>query len=112
MSREYCEIFQNSRFKAKKERKMKKLLITLSIMIAISLSANAQYFGNTQTDGFFYSEESQDYYRMGSASNDYNPVFPRIPDMGVYSDQDAPLGSGLLLLTGIGLVYALKRKKD
>jgi len=87
---------------------MKKVLVTLSLVIVLGLGANAQYFDNTQaTDGFFSTTPSGQ-YRDGSADD---IVFPGMPGMGMYTDQSAPLGSGLVLLAGMGLAYGLKRRE-
>jgi hypothetical protein len=43
---------------------------------------------------------------------DYNDfLVPNFPGHGTYDDQSAPLGSGTLLLIGLGMAYSLKRKK-
>ena len=94
---------------------MKNILLTLVMIVAIGFGASAQndsynygYYqdNNTQySDGFFSSgNESRFQYR--DAEN-----MPIIPGTGYYCDQQAPLGSGLLLLAGLGAAYAVRKRK-
>lgn len=88
---------------------MKKILFAIAIVLTISLSANAQ-----RKDGFF--NNSYDNVNRGDADptdaglglpNNYGLVTG-----GLYGeDQDAPLGTGLLILTALGAGYAVARKK-
>ncbi len=85
---------------------MKKFIIAISILVALGLNVNAQnyqyYSGNT--DGFFTSPTS------GYRTENETPGLPMFDALG---NQSAPLGSGWLLLAGMGVGYAmLKRKKD
>lgn len=86
---------------------MKKLLVTLSIVATLGFSANAQFQSNTQSDGFFSYSTPSEQYRDGISSG-----IPGLPITGQYDDQPAPVGSGLLLLAGMGLVYAMRRKNN
>lgn len=81
---------------------MKKVIITLSIVAALALNANAQ---NTQSsDGFFSSYTMEEETRVGA--------LPLLPKQGQGGDQNAPVGSGLLVLAGLGIAYAMKSRKD
>ncbi len=85
---------------------MKRFLMTLSFIVAFGVSASAQeysYYEN-QTDGFFTLNDEAKEYRVAAAG------FPSLPGQGVYDDQ-LPLGSGLLLLAGMGAAYALRRRR-
>lgn len=83
--------------------------MTISLVAVLGLTANAQMFSNSQqTDGFFTTETPGGNYRDGSAGEGIS--FPGLPGMGVYEDQAAPVGSGLLLLAGMGAAYAIRRK--
>ena len=90
---------------------MKRILLTLSIVATLGLGANAQFYSNTNTqnDGFFSSNSIGSQYRDGSSGEE---AFPILPQIGQYRDQNAPVGSGLLLLAGMGVAYALRRKND
>jgi LPXTG-motif cell wall-anchored protein len=78
---------------------MKRIVLSIALVLTLCLSASAQ------SDGFFastyqeYGKES----RAGAAT-------PGLPGVGTDQDQSAPLGSGLLLLAGMGAAYALRRK--
>ncbi len=93
---------------------MKKIVLTFlfSIMISIcaSLSAQTGYrpFENSN-DGFFDPNSNTLTYRSEDDNANQLPVLPRI---GTTCNQRAPIGSGVLLLTGLGIGYlTLKKKK-
>lgn len=93
---------------------MKKIFLTLIMTAALALGVDAQqqygYYQDQTTqysDGFF-SSQSESGYQYRNIDN-----MPIVPGTGYYCDQSAPLGSGLLLLAGLGAAYAVrKRKKD
>jgi len=106
---------------------MKKLALTIAIVLGIGLWSYAQngggFFGygavaeeeeETVTGSAWYSLDQEEDVDMGLFTNlrtTYNK--PNLPDHGQDENQDAPLGSGALLLIGFGAAYALKkRKKD
>ncbi len=79
---------------------MKKVLVTLSLVVTLGLGAMAQ------NDAFFsYNDVENNNQRGGT-------FVPVLPGQGVGTDQSgAPLGSGLLILAGLGAAYALRRKE-
>ena len=77
---------------------MKRIVVSIAIVLTLGLSVNAQ------SDGFF-STSYQEYGR--GASNE----LPALPRAGKDIDQSAPVGSGLLLLAGMGAAYALRKKR-
>jgi len=80
---------------------MKKLALTIGIVLSMGLGASAQ--------SLLQKEE------MESVYNDRTTLTtPRIPNFGDTTDQDGPLGSGIVLLAGLGAAYmvAKKRKED
>ena len=83
---------------------MKKLLLTLAIVMTIGFSANAQYDGFIQNDAGDYA-----------SSGDRSTTLPMLPQGSVGgNDNDqpaAPLGSGLLILTALGGAYLLRKKE-
>ena len=93
---------------------MKKIFLTLIMTAALALGVDAQqqygYYQDQTTqysDGFF-SSQSESGFQYRDIDN-----MPIVPGTGYYCDQQAPLGSGLLLLAGLGAAYAVrKRKKD
>ena len=82
---------------------MKKILFAIALTITLGFTANAQ------RDDFFSSNGAlDDIYRSGA---DYeNFALPEAHGTG--NDYNAPLGSGLLVLTALGAGSALKKKRD
>lgn len=83
---------------------MKKILFVIAIVIMFGMSANAQI------DGFF-SSWSDGGYRTG-AGIDPGLITPNKP-LGSHDNApaDAPLGSGLVILTALGAGYAVRKYK-
>ena len=81
---------------------MKKILFAIAIIMTMGFAANAQ------SDTFFkWTDGDNEIYRE---AND-NYIFT-LPDAHGYGmDQQAPLGSGLLILTALGAGYVAVRKK-
>jgi len=79
---------------------MKKLFFVLSLVLGISVTASAQ-----ENRGFFDRGVAQD-------GGTETTITPGLPSHGQSTNQPAPLGSGALLLIGLGAAYALKKKKD
>ena len=81
---------------------MKKILFAIAIVMMMGVTANAQ-------DSFF---------KWNDASNEINRTIEDNADPfalpvyhGAENDPDAPLGSGLVILTALGAGYAVYRKK-
>ncbi len=92
---------------------MKKLALTIAIVLGMSIGASAQggmfgygRIGETYTDwGPTYWNNTQDWTRtIGGAL-----ILPT--EHGSGNDTPAPLGSGAALLIGFGAAYALKKRK-
>ena len=82
---------------------MKKILFAIAIVLTFGLTANAQ------SDGFFRNYDNGCGDRTGS-----NDIYA--PDHGTTghvpgNGEEAPLGSGLLVLTALGAGYAVARKR-
>ena len=77
---------------------MKKILFAIAFVMMMVVGANAQ------TDGWFASSEGNYSNRDGLALDTNMP-----PAHGM--DIQAPLGSGLLILTAMGAGYAIARRK-
>ena len=85
---------------------MKKLALTIAIVLGMSISSFAENGG-----GLFQRGETSDevYY-----NRDNNPM---LPSHGLYENQDAdqtPIGGGVAVLLGLGAAYLVgkKRKED
>ncbi len=82
---------------------MKKILFAIAIVLTICLTANAQ-----GRDGFFSNWNNGYDNRTG----DDRPTVLGGELGGLQGNQDAPLGSGLLILTALGAGYAISRKRE
>ena len=91
---------------------MKKLALTIAIVLGISICSYAQWGGGL----FQYGEVSdEDYYGSAWYALDQNNArngLPLLPGHGETQNQDAPLGGGALLLIGFGAAYALKKRNE
>lgn len=77
---------------------MKKVLFVITLVLMIGLSASAQF------DNFIMWED--DANRVIDESGFMLPS-----THGSTMNTQAPLGSGLLVLTALGMVYAISRRK-
>ena len=86
---------------------MKKYIVLAALSMVLTLGLNAQVgsYNFSSSDGFFRSNDDIDYREY----SDWGDM-PRIFGHGLDKNQNAPLGSGLLLLAGMGLAYGIKRK--
>ena len=77
---------------------MKKIITTIAIVIGLCLTS----FADPNGGGVFGRGESTD------QGNRESTLFaPRLPQHGQNGNQPAPLGSGIIVLTVFGTVYAL-----
>ena len=87
---------------------MKKLILTIAVILGISFSVNAQNLGGGGLfEGGMVSDE--EFYGAGGLRDG---GLPSLPNHGLTENQDAPLTGGLLILAGLGAAYALKKKND
>ena len=89
---------------------MKKILFIIAFTILCS--NNIAIAQTESTDGFFTYSENYNIIRRYSSS--ITPVLPYEHELiGKQSaDSSVPTGSGLLILTGIGICYAAHKKKS
>ena len=84
---------------------MKKLITTTIFALFLGMSLSAQ------NDGFFTYSNADD-YRGGSDEWGTLPTLPASHGFGMdHNAEPAPLGSGILLLGGMALLYA-RRKQE
>ncbi len=84
---------------------MKKILFAIAIVLTLGLTANAQ-----GTDGFFKNWDNS--INRGFGDDDILDISnPGIVTFGESDNTQAPLGSGLLILTALGAGYVAVRKK-
>ena len=100
---------------------MKKLALTFAFVLGISLCSLAQggffkygevYDNEEESYGtaWYIMDQPQDLTDNSLFSRLKSSLIPDLPDHGQDGNQDAPLGSGALLLIGFGAAYALKKK--
>lgn len=82
---------------------MKKIYLILALVFMMSLSAFAQH-----NDGFFRYEE-EPYNRLNETVDIGLYVPTQI--LGSGQNETAPVGSGLLILTAVGIGYAIRKRK-
>ena len=95
---------------------MKKLALTFAIVLSFSLGAFAQgglfQYGDV-SDEDYYGSVYYGYDQFDMRDPSSSGLFPKLPSHGVEENQNAPLGSGALLLIGFGAAYAAaKRRKE
>ena len=82
---------------------MKKKIFVIAILMTMAFCANAQ------RDGFF-SGYNDDFISRDIDDINGLLVMPN-SNIGSYTNDSAPLGSGLLILTALGGGYVLTRRK-
>lgn len=83
---------------------MKRIAITLAIVLGITLGASAQNRGL-----FGMGPEHGESYDSYDRTTNGGLMLPS--SHGTSQDQDAPLGSGALLLISFGAAYAMKKNR-
>ena len=77
---------------------MKKLILTIAIVLGLGTASFAQ--------GSLFNRDGNDQEEM----RDNRGFGPNLPGHGETDDQNAPIGSGALLLIGLGAAYAMTKK--
>ena len=86
---------------------MKKILFAIAIVLTIGLTANAQ-----GRDGFFSNWDNDNYNRGIIDDGGLGLPGAGMLTGGTYgNDQNAPLGSGLVILGALGAGYSVARRK-
>ena len=81
---------------------MKNIVLTIALLLAFGLAAQAQ------RDAFVTWDDND----AGWNRLDDNGIIFTLPSMhGSITDDNAPLGSGLLVLTALGMGYAARKKR-
>ena len=88
---------------------MKKLALTIAVVLGLSLTT----FANNNDGGLFQRGASEPTYGLYGDRGLRDGV-PGLPDHDQPGNQDAPLGSGVAVLLGLGAAYMVtkKRKED
>ena len=102
---------------------MKKLALTIAIVLGISFATYAQsgLFGYGEAPEEKSSEAYDiawySFYQNGEVDNGLfghlrELDLPNLPNHGAEDNMDAPLAGGALLLIGFGAAYALKKRMN
>ena len=88
---------------------MKKLIATTAIVLGLAMTSFAQ------GGGMFHRADNAknggDGYALYEPKSDLKGGFPGIPGHNETGDVDAPLGSGIAMLLGLGAAYAVAKKR-
>ena len=89
---------------------MKKIIMTTAIVLALSFTTFAQ------DGGMFHRADNAknggNGYALYEAKGDTKDGgFPGMPGHGGTSNADAPLGTGIVLLAGLGAAYMVAKKR-
>jgi len=85
---------------------MKKLIITTAIILGFGLTT----FADPNGGGLFQRGiTDEEYYGAGNWRDD--PFMPHLPNHGLDGNADAPLGTGIALLAGLGAAYLVGKKR-
>ena len=87
---------------------MKKLIITTAIVLGFGLTSFAAYNGG----GLFQRGVSdEEFYGMGYTNQLRDNEGPMLPNHGGTDNADAPLGTGIALLTALGAGYVVAKRR-
>ena len=85
---------------------MKKLALTIAIVLGLSMTTFAD-------GGGLFQRGTADKETNSLYSNRAGEGFPGMPGHGGSTNADAPLGTGIALLTALGAAYLIgKRRKE
>ena len=86
---------------------MKKLVLSIAVILLMGTTAFAQDGGGALKR----SKEYRENYRITTRNG--GMMIPGLPEFESEYDQDAPLGSGVAVLLGLGAAYLVgKRRKE
>ena len=85
---------------------MKKLALTIAVVLGLGLTTFAENDGGLFQRGA--SEPTSGIY----GDREGTPMMPTLPGHNLNGNQDAPLGSGIAVLIGLGAAYAVAKKRE
>ena len=83
---------------------MKKTLLTIAIVLGLGLTSFADPYGGGLFQRGAEREENNIWFREGGM-----PIMPT--EHGLSGNQNAPVGSGIVLLTALGAAYLVGKKR-
>ena len=85
---------------------MKKLAITIAIVLGLSMTSFADPDGGGLFQRGAAPEQTEGVFRGGTLTKT-----PNFPNHGEEGNQEAPLGSGIAVLLGLGAAYMVGKKR-
>lgn len=86
---------------------MKKTVLTIAIVLGLGLTS----FADPNGGGMFQRGTSdKEYYGSGWRDGE-TPLLPALPQHGSNENANAPLGTGVALLTAFGAAYLVGKKR-
>lgn len=88
---------------------MKRLVLSVAIILTLGLGAYAQ-----SSDGFFTTTYSEYNEIKREQYGNLDAIAPALPRFDLVEDADhsaVPVGSGLMLLAGMGAAYAMRKRR-
>lgn len=86
---------------------MKKQILTIAIILGFGLTS----FADPNGGGLFQRGISDEEY-TGTSSYFRTGGSPMLPNHGENSNQNAPLGTGIAVLTALGAAYLVNKKRS
>ena len=88
---------------------MKKLAITIAIVLGLSMTS----FADPNGGGLFQRglTPDEEYYGLGYYNNYREGEMPMLPTHGQDGNANAPLGTGIAVLTALGAAYLVGKKR-
>lgn len=89
---------------------MKKQILTIAIILGFGLTS----FADPNGGGMFQRGTSDsEFYGSGWREDPNSPLLPALPNHGQSTNQNAPLGTGIAVLTAFGAAYFVgKRRRE
>ncbi len=84
---------------------MKKLVLTTAIVLGLGMVSFADPNG-----GGLFQRGNMPENTLGIREGEGGMVTPGLPNHGQQGNQDAPMGSGIAVLLGLGIAYALGKQ--
>ena len=86
---------------------MKKTILTIAIVLGLGLTS----FADPNGGGMFQRGTSdKEFYGSGWRDGE-TPLLPALPQHGSNENANAPLGTGVALLTALGAAYLVGKKR-
>jgi hypothetical protein len=88
---------------------MKKTLLTIAIILGLGMTT----FADPNGGGLFQRglTPDEEYYGLGYYNINRDGGMPLLPNHGETGNADAPLGTGIAVLTALGAAYLVGKKR-